>query len=66
MITSFNALRVNFWPMLLWAVIIAALTAIGFATFYFGLVLVLPLVGLATWHAYREVVVPADTQKPTP
>jgi uncharacterized membrane protein len=60
MITSFNALRLNFWPMLAWAAIIVALTAVGFATFYAGLVLVLPLIGLATWHAYREIVAPAD------
>ena len=66
MITSFNALRMNFWPMLLWAAIIVLLTAIGFATFYFGLVVVLPLVGLATWHAYREVVAPADAPKSMP
>ncbi|HEY4659344.1 MAG TPA: DUF2189 domain-containing protein [Gemmatimonadaceae bacterium] len=59
MITSFNALRRNFWPMLAWAVIIVVLTAFGFATFYLGLVIVLPLIGLATWHAYREVVGPA-------
>jgi uncharacterized membrane protein len=56
MITSFNALRLNFKPMLVWALIIVVLTAIGFATFYLGLVLVLPLIGHATWHAYREVV----------
>jgi len=58
MITSFNALRLNFWPMLTWAAIIVVLIAAGFATLYVGLVLVLPLVGLATWHAYREVVAP--------
>jgi len=58
MIASFNALRLNFWPMLVWAAIIVALIVLGFATFYVGLVLVLPLVGLATWHAYREVVAP--------
>lgn len=60
MITSFNALRVNFRPMLAWAAIIVVLTAAGFATLYVGLVLVLPLVGLATWHAYRDVVSQAD------
>lgn len=60
MITSFNALRLNFWPMLIWAAIIAVLTAIGFATLYVGLILVLPLIGLATWHAYREVVAQGD------
>jgi uncharacterized membrane protein len=56
MITSFNALRLNFGPMVLWAVIIVGLVAIGFATLYVGLVVVLPLIGHATWHAYRDLV----------
>jgi uncharacterized membrane protein len=56
MITSFNALRLNFAPMVLWAVLIVGLTAIGFGTFYLGLVVLMPLVGHATWHAYREAV----------
>lgn len=56
MIVSFNVLRANFRPMLLWGAIIVALTAAGFASFYLGLVLVLPLIGHASWHAYREAV----------
>lgn len=56
MITSFNALRVNFAPMLLWGAIVVALTALGFAGFYVGLAVVLPVIGHATWHAYRDVV----------
>jgi uncharacterized membrane protein len=56
MITSFNALRANFWPMVSWGVVIVVLVGAGFATFYVGLVVVLPLIGHATWHAYREVV----------
>jgi uncharacterized membrane protein len=56
MITSFNALRANFWPMVLWGVVIVTLVGAGFATFYLGLLAVLPLIGHATWHAYREVV----------
>jgi uncharacterized membrane protein len=59
MIVSFNAVRLNFWPMLLWAALIVLLTLIGLATWNLGLVLTLPLVWHATWHAYREVVVPA-------
>ncbi|MCZ7565495.1 MAG: DUF2189 domain-containing protein [Burkholderiales bacterium] len=62
MITSFNALRMNFWPMLAWGATIVALTGLGFATYYVGLIIALPLVGLATWHAYREVVAPADAR----
>ncbi|MCC7548857.1 MAG: DUF2189 domain-containing protein [Burkholderiales bacterium] len=58
MITSFNALRLNFAPMMLWAVIIVVLMALGFATFYLGLIVALPVIGHATWHAYRETVEP--------
>jgi uncharacterized membrane protein len=60
MITSFNALRTNFAPMLLWAAIIVFAVGLGFATFYAGLVVVLPVIGFATWHAYREVIAPAE------
>jgi uncharacterized membrane protein len=56
MITSFNALRLNFGAMLLWAALIVALVAVGFATYYVGLVVVVPWIGHATWHAYRETV----------
>jgi len=56
MIVSFNAVRLNFGPMLLWAGLIALVTAIGFATFYVGLIVAIPVVGHATWHAYRDVV----------
>jgi uncharacterized membrane protein len=56
MISSFNAVRLNFWPMVLWALLIVLLTAIGFATLYLGLIVVLPVIGHATWHAYREVI----------
>ena len=60
MITSVNALRINFRPMLLWAVLIVVLVALGFVTFYVGLVVVLPWIGHATWHAYRETVRPQE------
>ena len=59
MIVSFNVLRRNFAPMMLWAAMIVALTALGFATWYLGLVLTLPLIGHGAWHAYREAVAPA-------
>lgn len=55
-ITSFRAVLKNPLPLLLWAIIIAVLTALGIATAFFGLILVFPLIGLASWHAYRELV----------
>lgn len=54
--TSFVAVSENFRPMALWAALIAGFTAFGFATFFVGLALVLPLVAHATWHCYRDVV----------
>jgi uncharacterized membrane protein len=42
--------------MLLWASLIIALVGIGFATFLAGMVIVFPLLGHATWHAYRDLV----------
>lgn len=59
-IVSFNALRLNFVQMLAWAMTIAVLTAVGFATLYLGLVIVLPLIGHMAWHAYRETIAPAS------
>jgi uncharacterized membrane protein len=53
---SIKTVLANPGPMALWAAIIAGLTAIGFATFMIGLVIVLPLLGHATWHAYRDLV----------
>ncbi|MFN9970159.1 MAG: hypothetical protein ACK58T_09705, partial [Phycisphaerae bacterium] len=47
----------NTGPMLLWAWLIAILCAMGLATLFVGLVIVFPLVGHATWHAYRSIVI---------
>jgi uncharacterized membrane protein len=60
MIASFAALRRNFRPMVLWAATIVVLVAIGFLTYKVGLVVVVPLIGHATWHVYRDCVVPAS------
>jgi len=65
MIASFLALARSFPAMLLWAALIAALIFAGLATFYIGLAVTGPLVGHATWHAYRAVVSPATSQ-PSP
>ena len=56
MIVSFNTIRLNTLPMLLWAAIIVALTVAGFVTWFIGLVVVLPVIGHGTWHAYRDCV----------
>ena len=45
------------WPaLMLWAVMVVALVLFGFATWLLGLVVIMPLLGHATWHAYRDIV----------
>lgn len=56
MLASCVAFGRNLGPMLLWAALIVALTVTGFATLFVGLIVTVPWVGLATWHAYRELV----------
>ncbi|HEY0419069.1 MAG TPA: DUF2189 domain-containing protein [Acetobacteraceae bacterium] len=53
---SIQAVIENWKPMLLWAGLIVLFTGLALVPFYLGLVLVFPLVGHATWHAYRDVV----------
>lgn len=55
-VTSVRAVVKNTLPMLIWALLIAALTAIGIATAFLGLIIVFPVIGLASWRAYRELV----------
>ena len=46
----------NLPAMLVWAGIIVGLTAIGFLTLLVGMVVVAPILGYATWHAYRDLI----------
>lgn len=54
--TSVAAVLANPGPMLLWAAMIVALVGVGLLTFYIGLFIAVPLVGHATWHAYRDLL----------
>lgn len=58
MLASISALIRNPAAMLVWALLIASLTTIGFLTFHLGLVVLMPLIGHATWYAYRDLVEP--------
>ena len=56
-LTSINAVLRNMRVMALWALLIFVLTAVGFATALIGLAVITPVLGYATWHAYRETVI---------
>lgn len=53
---SLRATARDFPALMLWAVLIVGLVLFGFATWLLGMVVVLPLLGHATWHAYRDIV----------
>lgn len=54
--TSVRAVAANWRPMIGWAAMIVLVTGFGIVTFFVGLAIALPLVGHATWHAYRAMV----------
>jgi uncharacterized membrane protein len=54
--TSFVAVRENFKPMALWALLICAFTFFGMLPFFLGLAVTMPLIGHATWHCYKDLV----------
>lgn len=54
--TSVRAVNANFFPMLLWAVIITVLLLLSAATGFLALIVIFPWLGLASWRAYRSLV----------
>jgi len=55
-VTSINAVLRNKRAMLNWAAIIALSVLIGFATAFLLFVVMIPLLGYATWHGYLETI----------
>ncbi|MBV8035280.1 DUF2189 domain-containing protein [Roseateles sp.] len=54
--TSWRVVLEHPAPIALWAALLIALTLVGMATTLLGLVLILPWLGHASWHAYRDLV----------
>ncbi len=56
MLTSIDVVRCNFGVMLIWGAIIAGLTFLAMLPALLGLLVVLPVLGHATWHVYRRAL----------
>jgi uncharacterized membrane protein len=54
--TSLRVVLKNPIPMLIWAIIIVTLINLGFLLAFIGLAVTLPVIGHASWHAYRDLV----------
>ena len=53
---SLHVVMRNIPAMIVWSALILVLTMIGYAPLLAGLLIIAPLLGHATWHAYRDMV----------
>lgn len=65
LLTSIRAVWRNPGTMALWGLIVAALLLAGSLPLFIGLTVVMPVLGHATWHLYRKLVVSDDSPRPT-
>jgi uncharacterized membrane protein len=56
LLASVRAVGDNPLPMALWAAMIMIATALSMATLMIGFVFAVPVIGHASWHAYRDVL----------
>jgi len=55
-VTSVNAVLRNKGAMIVWLAIIVAGLVIGVVTAFVGLIVIIPVIGYATWHGYEETI----------
>lgn len=55
-LTSWRVVLANPLPMAFWAALIMGFSLLGLASALLGLIVVIPLLGHASWHAYRDLV----------
>ncbi len=55
-LTSVRAVAANPGPMALWGLIVAGGLVAGSIPAFLGLIIIMPVLGHATWHLYRKVV----------
>ncbi len=59
-LTSWRAVLLNPGPMALWGALLLAITFIGMSTLLLGLIVAVPWLSYASWHAYRDLVLASD------
>ena len=58
MVTSVRAVVMSPVPMIGWAAVIVLLLIVSAIPYFLGLIVTLPVLGHATWHLYRRIVMP--------
>jgi uncharacterized membrane protein len=59
-VTSVNAVLRNKGAMVVWLTIIILALALGVLTAFVGLIVIIPVIGYATWHGYEETIDASD------
>ncbi len=65
-LTSWRAVMASPATLALWAALILALTLVAMAPLLLGLIVVVPWLAHASWHAYRDLVARAPASAPAP
>jgi len=63
-LTSVRVVATNPLMMAIWGLIVACLLLIGSLPLFFGLAVVVPVLGHSTWHLYRKVIAPDPNPRP--
>ena len=61
---SIRATLTNPVPIAVWGLIVAALLVVGTIPIFAGLAVVMPILGHASWHLYRKLIVTESRTKP--
>lgn len=56
MVLSFQVVMENKKVMAVWALTVATLIAVGILTFGLAMVIIMPLLGYASWHAFNDLI----------
>ena len=65
-LTSWKVVLTHPTPMALWAFLIMGLSMMGILSLFIGLVVIVPMLGHASWHAYRDLVDTRDVPERMP
>jgi len=59
-LASWQVVLTNPLPMAFWAALILGFTLLGLGSLLLGLIFVMPMLGHASWHAYRDLIDPSS------
>jgi uncharacterized membrane protein len=55
-LTSWKAVLTHPLPMVFWAFLIMGFSLLGIFSLFLGLILIVPMLGHSSWHAYRQLI----------